>query len=277
MPGKFPQLEPKRPDKVRIEFNPDNLRRMIAQHGLDMKWESAARCPCTRKLTQSTISGDTFEPRTDCAGCDGEGILHFNSQPIRALGQSASQDPNLFTMYGEHAQGMLRITVLPEHIPGVLDRFTLMNSSFIWNEIRVRTSDPVDKLRYPAYRRLVDTGQCLDPTEVKIKAFSVIYCRKADANGELVAGELLQDTDFEVTDDGDIDWSIGDVLTTAPAVGEKYSMRYFARPVYIARNFPFTHRDQPLKKRRPEEVFTPLVTRVDCWLEHLGSRGLPFE
>jgi len=146
-----------------------------------------------------------------------------------------------------------------------------LTSVIAYRERRLRSAT-VDSLRYPVKPRTVDLGTGPDQTVKVPTVLDVLYCRRADANGAIVAGELVSGTDFVVTAEGDIDWTLGDGLATAPAVGEAYALAYYTNPVYVVRSMPFAHRDTRVKTKAPEaEAALPVL--VDCSLEWLGAPG----
>lgn len=276
MPPKFPTKLVRKLNRARVDFRENELRRFVLQHGLAMKWESAARCPCVRQLSHVGVIAETWEPRTDCVECKGTGVLYYNSQKVTGFALGPSQEPKLRNIYGEEADGMIRLTLLPEHRPGVMDRFTLLDSTFAWDEIKTRETAGPSELDYPIVIRDIVTARSDDPTCSTTLEVGIVYMRRATSAGVLVPGELVEGTDFEVDANGDIDWALGDALGTTPAIGERYSVRYFAHPVYVVSGFPFTHRDQFIQGKG-DLNFTPLMTRADAKLEHSGSRGLPLE
>jgi hypothetical protein len=270
---KFPQLWVKKPNKARVDFIEKELRRFLIQHGLPMTWESAARCPCVREITTLGVSGVTWEPRTDCAACNGTGWLYFNPQPVTGFVLGAASDPDLFTQYGEYASGMVRLTLAPEHKPSVGDRFSNLNSTVTMDEVRTRTSETIERLMYPIATRTIEVGSDADPSVAEEIEVGVVYCRRADINGELESNLLEQDTDFTITAAGAIDWTLGDGLGTAPVEGARYGLKYYLHPTYIVQGLPYQHRDQFVKTKRPALRFAVLPTRADCWCEFLGDGG----
>lgn len=288
----FPQKLVRKINRARVDFAEPELRRFILQHGLDLKWESRSICPCVRQFDGQTspFKGETFEPRVNCTECSGTGNLYFNSQRVKALFLSANQDEGLRQLYGERASGMVRVTVNHEHKPSIGDRYTAIPkegdtpgevSTFATDETRTRTAATVESLRYPIVVRQYEVGDGADPTLPEVRTLGIVYCRRADVNGELVGNVLVEGTDFVVTAAGDIDWTLGDGLTTAPVEDARYAVKYFSAPVYVVENIPHQHRDQQIKVRDPENEkspdlkFTQLPIHAHCWFEQLGSTGLP--
>lgn len=235
-----------------------------------MLWESASRCPCERILTNGGIVQATGEFKTECPECGGLGVIYHSDLQITALFEDATVNPDRFAFYGETASGMASVTTLPEHTPGFLDRFTLIDNVMIYAETRLKRAT-VERLRWPITSREVVIGNSVDPTEPETIAVSVVYCRKAGADGSILDTVLEVGTDFVVTDDGEIDWTLGEALGTAPAQDARYSVQYYGHPTYIVRDFPFTIRDTYVKKKTADAAFVPLPRRAMCWLEYLGN------
>jgi len=60
------------------------------------------------------------------------------------------------------------------------------------------------------------------------------------------AGETATEgIDFAISD-GEIDWSLGDALGTAPPVGRKFTATYYAHPRFIAIEDSYSARDSYL-------------------------------
>ena len=272
-------LKPKK-IKPRVDFDMDSFRQRVYEKGLYLKWEMAAECPCRRVLTVGTgtfdahtgsgvRTGDTREPRPDCPQCSGSGVIYHSSQIIRGLVIGSQNDFDRFRLYGEYAAGMVGLTLLPEHVPGVLDRFTLNDNILVFKETRKRTAATIESLRYPVVSRTTQVGTAADATVSEDLTLSVLFARKASASGIVTGNELVVNTDFAITADGKIDWTLGIAAGTAPAENEYYAMNYYAHPRYIAINHPHAFRDTYTKKKSPTEKLTNMPVKVDCMLEFL--------
>lgn len=270
----LPGLKPKKLDP-RVDFAPEEFRKEIWAKGLRLRWEMAAECPCGRVLSAGGLTGGTREKRTDCPGCGGRGRVYHSAQVVPGIVSSADKKPERFALYGEFAHGMVRITLLPEHMPTFLDRFTLLDSVLVYTEVRTRKAT-IESLRYPVVTRQLALGT-LDEPETKVEAsVGVLYAARAGLDGTLVVDgqghpvELRQGVDFAVTEAGHVDWTPGDVLGTAPAVGAQVAMHYFAHPVYVVRSHPYGFRDTVVKTKG-EATVVHLPVHADCWLEFMGE------
>lgn len=270
------------------------LRRNILKYGHEVEWQMATVCPCGRKMsgtsnqlaagglptgTSTLHTIDTREKRVSCTECKGSGVLYHSKQTIKALVLDASRDPDRWRLYGEHATGSLQFTTLPEHLPGFADRFVLKTNVMVYRERRKREGS-TDSLRYPIVTRTIDVGTEGSPSVATTQTLNVLSCRKADSTGTIVSGELQGGVDFVITSDGKIDWTGGSRGgSTAPAVGDYYSVHYYIHPVYVVKTFPYQFRDTLVKRggqtsagtKTPAVRFESMPTKCLAWLEFLGE------
>ena len=261
-------------DKPRVDIAHSDLRKEIFRHGIDVQWEMAAVCPCGRKMSDFATSPtlyETNEPLPTCVKCNGKGYIYHSKQTIKAIVQDASRDPDRWKVFGEHASGSATFTVLPEHLPSFLDRFTMTNSTFLYRERRKRTVDPIESLRYKIVPRTLVLGDPSSPTVPVEKTLGVVFAIAADTDGKIIDTELVENVDFVVTSDGRIDWTLGMARGTAPAKNSFYSVHYYTNPVYIVRTMPFTRRDTIVKDKAPSTRLQELPTKMLAWLEFLGD------
>lgn len=344
-------LQPKKLNAFRIDIDDSQFRKQILQHGMRIQWQMASECPCVRSLSltggSTTITQNTFEKRPDCAACSGNGWLYHSSQEIRALTLGSETQPDGFQVFGYRGTGTIRLTMLPEHLPGFMDRLTFLDSVMVYTDIVTRTSATTEQPRYPIVKRTLQLGSSGDATVADPTVIGVLNCRKTDTTGVIQTTELVENTDFAVNSDGEIDWTLGlqastasgtsllfdnatktitrtggnwitdgwkvgshavvtgavlsanngtyhitavaalqiqvDIAPTssldttaafaggmAPAVGSRYSVHYYASPVYIAKTFPFSFRDTRSIKKSSTESVRNMPVRVDCMLELLG-------
>lgn len=266
-------LTPVKPAKLkpRADFNPDEERGFIWRKGLACRWEMASRCPCGQKMTFGGLSGDTREHRSACTACSGTGIIYHSPQVVPLLVVTPEVNPERFKLWGEHARGRVKLTFLPEHLPSLFDRVTLTESVLLYRDRVKRTAAAADVLRYPVATRTVGLGTGDNQATPVPTDLSVLHCRRADADGVIVAGDLVEGTDFTVTDAGAIDWSLGDGLGTAPAVGSDYALSYYTHPVYLVTSLPFGFRDTMTATKAAGVTQHGLAIRVDAELEFLGG------
>lgn len=276
----MPALPSRPPSKInpRVDYRPEEFRKFIYSRGLRLTWEQAAECPCRRLSADATgvsafgydaslpgvTSHTTAEPAADCPRCGGEGILYHSAQEVRALISSSALNPTPTRPVGELALGEVRITTLPEHLPSLYDRFTAIDSAILIREVRVRTADTVEALRYPITTRTLDlVGGAT--------THDVLFATKADANGlNQESYDLVKGTDFEVSG-GQIDWTLGDASGNAPAEGTRYSVSYYAHPRFIVTDHPYVYRDTYVAEKKVAPVHTNLPVLTHAKLDFLGS------
>ena len=252
----------------RVDFDLKHYRKMIASHGQRLTWEMAAECPCFTLATVQGRAGQGRERRNDCAACSGSGVIYHSSQEIRGIVTGAAANPDRFRLFGEYASGMISVGLLPEHLPALFDRFTMLDSVLAFRETRVREAVQ-EAPRYPIVTRslsLDDGNGNGVATDV-----DVLYCRTANTDGT-VGAELVRDTDFAVDSQGRIDWTLGDGLGTAPALGDRFAVSYFAHPVYVVREHPHAYRDTWVGTKLPTgPQHTAMPVNAACWLEFMGG------
>ena len=262
------------------DFQPEEFRKAVFTHGLRLDWEQVAQCPCTVRGLEYTGSGSkltyamdaagkishTGEPRVDCPACRGNGYILHSKQEVRAVITSARSNPKPFAIYGEYAEGMISLSLLPEHLPCFQDRFTLLDSVLIYRET-MRFVPTVMSLRYPIVSRTLDLAA--GPTDFA----GVLHCFKAGVDGEVALGatELTEGVDFEVTASGQIDWTLGVALGSAPVTGAPFSVSYYARPRFAVVDHPHSIRDTWIKRKTPQRTYQALPVQAMARLEFLGA------
>ena len=210
---------------------PYELYGPLKELGLDVLWEQASQCPCRE-------SSETGEGRLGCPVCGGTGWDYDTGTTTRAIVMTAQLKDVPYEIMGHFGEGLVHVTTAPEQAPGRWDRFSLVNSCIVMQDLVKRTGT-VDRLRWPVATRSLYLAVSGTPTTV---ALSVLRLRKQAADGS--AGALLElGVDFAVDSQGRIDWTLGLARGTAPAVGEAYAVRYFAHPRYVVIDRPFVARD----------------------------------
>lgn len=265
----FPSREPQK-IRPRIDFDMEAFRKLVFAKGVDLQWEQCAECPCSRPASDfslnlvQTATDHTGEARQDCTLCDGRGYFWHSPQTIRAIVTSASSNTERYALYGEYARGMVSVTTLPEHLPSYGDRFTLIDSVRVYRETRTRKGT-IEALRYPIEARSLDL-------ESGVSSVSVLYLQRAGIDGLTTAQDaLVLGTDYQVTTDGKIDFTLGDQSGGAPALNSRYSISYFARPRYYVADHPHTHRDSVFIRKSTVEKPLLLPLQVNCSFEFMGS------
>ena len=267
----MPILPGLKPSKIRprVDMRVDSLRRLIFEKGMRIEWSMAAECPCQRALTLSGKTGTTRESRGDCAGCSGTGIIYHSAQSIVGIISDPNTDYDRFRTYGEYETGALRISLLPEHSPGPMDRLSLLDNVMVFRETKLKTSSVTESLRYPIVKRVFKVGSAGDNTVSATQTIGVLYMRKSSSAGVISSDVLEENTDFVVNSSGQIDWTLGVAAGTAPATGDYYALSYYVHPTYIVTGFPYTFRDTNTQRKLAAPSFENMPTAVNCKLEFL--------
>jgi hypothetical protein len=96
-------------------------------------------------------------------------------------------------------------------------------------------------------------------------SFGVRHLIPANAQGIVdPAGALSEGVDFNVVN-GEIQW------INAPNEGERYSITYYAHPVYIIMNHPHAIRDTYINFKAPAPYHAELPIYAEAQLEFYGA------
>jgi len=235
-------------DKPRANFDRRKFDKLIQGQGQRLTWEQAEKCPCRE-------SAHSDQGKAGCPVCKGLGWAWHDALPVKAIVHKVDLTPDAFKPVGEWAQGGVYLTLQPEQQPGYMDRFTAIDLNMILQDFAVRSSDPTDALRMPiAIREMALAGGTVN--------VGVRRCRKMLANGDADGSPLVEGVDFAVVA-GQIDWTLGDGLGTAPAVGIRYAATYNAHPVWHVSHVPLV-RDTWTKRKAPVGRYQPMPVNVFC-------------
>lgn len=270
----MPILQSRKPVKIRprVDFDMVEYRKLVFAKGIDLTWEQCSECPCSAQADtfnevayiQSTTT-TTGEARADCPLCDGKGYFWHSEQTIRAIVNTQSTNTDQFALYGEYARGMISISTLPEHLPAYGDRFTVQKSVMVYRETKTRGADSIEKMRYPISSRELDL-------QSGIQTLRVVHIQTASTAGVSTENDFLTlGVDYTVTEDGRVDFSLGEVNGTAPIEGTRYSITYYASPRYYVADHPHAHRDSVNIKKSPDETPLLLPIQAHCTLEFMGA------
>lgn len=258
----------------RADFLPEEFRKRIISHGALVLWEQAIECPCARPAEEygfaSSLGAASVQAsaraRADCPACFGRGYAYHSAQEITVLITGARAEGKRFSEYGgEISSGQIGITLLPEHLPRLGDRFTLLQSEILFSEVLVRGAGSSDSPRYQIQVRAHDlaTGSL---------SFGVRYCLLADAQGEVDPAQTRREgVDFALGANGSIDWSLAPV-GRAPTQGARYSVTYYAHPRYQVINHPHAVRDSQAVRKSPAQYQVELPIYAEARLEFLGGQ-----
>ena len=210
-----------------VRIHVDKFDLMIARRGRDVKWQQAILCSCW---------SDSGQPNYQCLACHGKGYIYDDPVISRALVTSITANKEFEETMGVFDVGDAVMTVPknvyapmvgpngtttyiyshpnPMYNIGMYDLVTLLDDEYKTSELVVRGLD--------WYGKPADTLLNEDVTEI-------ITIRKMDPQtGEVV--KFTEGVDFMVNGNK-IEW-LG-VHPNEPNSGEKYSVTYKHRPVYI--------------------------------------------
>jgi len=262
--------------KTRADFRDVEFRKLIAQKGLNVRWTQTAQCPCSTKTTDLNMDIDYIGAdapdkavdasfNTDCPVCDGEGKIYHSAQNIQAVVTGAEGD-FLNARFGGYRDGVINLTLNPEHLPAFGDRFELLDSVMLYQEIVEENGEDTLALRFPIQQRtmkLIDDNN--NPVDVTV---GVVYASYS-LNTSLVTQntELVEDEDFEIVDN-EIRW------LNRPNNVNKYTFSYYIHPSYTCVGFPNSVRDTHVRFKQTSEVNTPLPVRIQAKLEFLEQSNV---
>lgn len=268
-------VQPKYIEPESIDFDIDEFRRALFQKGRELTWDWSTSCPCQMSITSTGRSNLVSQNRIDCVACKGSGLIYSNRQTTIGMLTDAMLDQKFFNLYARYAEGSVFITLLPEHVPCLNDRFTLTRGIVVYEETGMRHASTVERPRFPIVKRAMYLGSEGDPTEPEFTEIGVLYCRAAGLDGQILPTEYTENTHFTVTEDGELDWSIAG--GSAPPIGARISIRYYGRPCFVVRGFPFIQRD--LYQNNASSMDTRYLglhpIKVICVPEFLGARNPP--
>lgn len=234
------------------------FRQEIFKHGSPVLWEKAMTCPCRRVHNDGGLgSYPSKTHRQDCPACRGSGTMYIDGQPVKAIVNEARHNPTFYQIYGSKAEGMARLTLLPECVPGKRDRFTVLNSvRVVEDEYAVREGASYTPT-FPVVTRDTEAGTDADPTVAETITTGVDAVWSANADGT-INRRLVVDDDYAIVGGAVVFNDAGN----PPDLGEGFAIRYYAHDVYVVRVIPHTHRDFFSAPGQQDEQ----PRRVDCWL-----------
>ena len=253
----------------RADFKPEEFRKRIFSHGLNVRWEQAAECPCNQPAQSggfsATLSGAQHgeRRRSDCPACDGRGYIYHSRQTIKAIVTGARKTDERFSPVGgsEYPEATVGFTLLPEHLAGAFDRFTLLDSEIVYRQTLTRGAGTIDTPRYPIIQRTHD----LTPAPL---TFGVRYCMTSDIEGNVdpSAHKRTEGEHFTVTSAGALEW-----IDSPPAEGARYSLEYYTHPAYIVQSTPHSIRDSYINFKAAAPYHVTLPIYAEARLEFYGA------
>jgi hypothetical protein len=271
----FPSVE-QNLSLTRADFDPATFRRLIAQKGLVLEWKQSGECPCQPKsvdrgfdLTDIDDVDSGTGNSMGCPVCNGTGLIYHSPQEIQAIVTNAEGE-YLNSRYGGYREGLVSITLNPEHLPVFGDRFTLKDSVMLYREtITIEENKNLYKLRFPIASRDVTlkTGE---------ETHDIIYLHVTDPDTGLAieGGDHTEDwrgvnQGYVVTADGKFQRNNSIRFST----GMRVSLTYFIHPAYTVVSYPNSIRDTRIRKKSNVDRHLPMPVRVQAKLEFLELEG----
>lgn len=258
---------PQQLDVTRADFLEGEFRRFVAQKGLYIEWEQCLPCPCHVKsgsagldLTEVLDVDENISFNPSCAVCNGKGVIRHSSQQIQAIVTEAKGEYKT-KEYGTGRISGAKFSLLPEHLPSHGDRFRLIHSHIIQNEIIERaTGNNIDATKHPiASRTLTLAGGN------QIVSILSLYITNVDGTTNPIQPVL--GVDYEINNG--IDWSIGiNAGGNVPQDGQTFSVAYYSNPIYVVTSDPHTLRDTNIRVNAAE-IPTSLIIQCEARLEML--------
>lgn len=185
-------------------FDAGEFNDAITTHGTSALWRRNRICPCRDPRTH--------QAKLDCPVCE-NGLLWDEGREISIFAFNRKRD-DLYDVPGQRLEGATQFSFPSGIVPGHLDMLVLLIGQMVVNnEIHVRGD--VD-----------NAGRSTERLRVR-PAYGVEFV-EAIVSGSLVQYEL--GTDLSINESGDIEWVPG----RGPAADIIYTMRYRARPTYVA-------------------------------------------
>lgn len=207
------------------KFAPAILDKVIQSSGLTFRWSRGLPCPCR--------SPETDQPAVGCELCIGTGWHYVNPNAVKerhatrdhavvACGfAQAMERVDLFEALGAWVFGDAVLTAQNDMKVGLYDRFVGMEQEMAWAEIRVRLAEDAIPIGLTGRTTLEQRGA------LRYEPVAINYLRtRAATYWERVDYTLRAAT---LTEPSRVQWKPG----RGPAVGERYSIHYICRPVWV--------------------------------------------
>jgi len=250
----------------RVDFRDDDLSRVIMQKGLALRWTQSAPCPCSSRTNELNLdldyigAGDASidtQYNPGCPVCDGGGTIYHSAQTVQGI-VTRAEGQYLNARFGGYRDGVINITLEPEHLPSFGDRFEILDSVMLYQETIEDNGADTLPLRFPIIPRTIT----LATGDVTV---GVMYAAYAGVDFQTVNTELSEGVHFSINAQGEIAW------IDKPVGISKFSFTYFIHPTYTCIAFANSVRDTHIRRKSPVERVASLPVRIECKLEFLGD------
>lgn len=263
------------PTLTRADFDEATFRRLVAQKGLTLSWQQAAECPCQPKSEDNGFDLSNIDDIDSGAGntvacpvCKGTGLIYHSEQEVKAIVTNAEGE-YLNARYGGYREGLVNITLNPEHLPCFGDRFRLTQSVMLYREtITMVDGQNVYPLRFPIAERNLNLKNGPETHDL-------IYMHITDPDTGLALPDGEHTTDWRGINQG-YDIAGGNFVRNninRLLNGMRVSVSYFINPSYTVVSYPNSIRDTLVRKKSNQDSLVPLLVRVQAKLEFLEQQG----
>jgi hypothetical protein len=202
----------------RIDLKPEEFDRAIYQKGAKIIWQKSMFCSC--------VDETTGQPDYNCPACKGKAYIFFDPKEIRAVVTGLSGDKDQIPI-GLLDVGSAYMTTRASDLVGFRDRLTFVDFLTPHSQVITFTDDPEgEELRY----------ECEQVVSVRILSSEIPvdqYSISADKKRILFNPGYL-------------------------SMGEKFSILYQIKPVYIVVDVPHELRGTYVKFGQPQETWVNL-------------------
>lgn len=252
--------------KTRVDFRPEEFRKLVQQKGYRLLWQQRAICPCSIKTTAnnfkldlsnvSDITAKVAGNSPSCPVCKGKGFIAHSSQQVKGIVTHASDKEEVLQNDLISRVGGVNITLEPEHLPSYGDLFTMVDAVRVYREV----------IEMPAVGNSIITRQPIVARNLNLatgqKTVAILYIHKSDVNGNSILNGEIVDTDFTVNVNTNTITFTNNA--TKPAANTRVSVTYYTHPTYVATEFPHTFRDTVTMRKSDNESFPNMLVTVKC-------------
>lgn len=222
----------------RADFKAESFDTLINQKGYKITWQQGMLCSC--------YNPDSGQPDYNCTACYGKGYIYFGDTETRAIVTSINGTKEQGKI-GLDDVGSAYLTPLSTDEVGFRDRFVFHDFTMKYSQLVEYSEHSPNFLKYP----VIDM--------YGVRHLNTIYRRGID---------------YELSKDGmSLEW----IKPNTMYDGQKYSVLYTTRPVYIAINPVHEIRGTyTMYKAGGIEKFVKLPKQFQIKREDFVDSGVPY-
>ena len=261
---------------TRADFDEATFRRVVAQKGLTLRWTQSAECPCQPKSEDNGFDLNNIDDidsgtgnTVACPVCKGKGLIYHSAQEVKGIVTNAEGE-YLNARYGGYREGLVNITLNPEHLPVFGDRFELTQSVMLYREtITMVDGQNIYPLRFPIASRNLNLKNGPETHDLIYMHVTDPDTGLALPNGEHTVDWRGPTDGYVITADGKFQRNNINRLVD----GMRVSLTYFIHPTYTVVSYPNSIRDTLVRKKAASDSLVPLLVRVQAKLEFLEQEA----